>query len=81
MVESKFKLYCVWFCLFVYRVWILMLVKGVDFEYIEQDFYNKFVGWLVVNLRGLIFVIVYNGKLVYESYVCIEYIDEVWLGE
>lgn len=81
MAENKPKLYCAWFCPFAHRAWISMLAKGVDFEYIEQDPYNKSAEWLAVNPRGLIPVIVHNGKSVYESHVCIEYIDEAWSGE
>lgn len=58
-----------------------MLTKGVDFEYIEQDPYNKSPEWLAINPRGLIPVIVHNGKSIYESHVCIEYIDESWPNE
>lgn len=35
------KLYCAWFCPFAQRAWIALEAKGVDFEYIEQDPYNK----------------------------------------
>lgn len=55
-----------------------MLTKGVEFEYIEQDPYNKSIEWLAINPRGLIPVILHNGKSIYESNVCIEYIDEAW---
>ena len=58
-----------------------MLAKGVDFEYKEQDPYNKSAEWLAINPRGLIPVIVHNDKSIYESHVCIEYIDEVWPSE
>ena len=81
MAESKPKLHCAWFCPFAHRAWISMLTKGVDFEYIEQDPYNKSPEWLAINPRGLIPVIVHNGKSIYESHVCIEYIDESWPNE
>lgn len=58
-----------------------MLTKGMDFEYIEQDPYNKSQEWLAINPRGLIPVIIHNGKSIYESHVCIEYIDESWPSE
>ncbi|KAL9955974.1 hypothetical protein ACROYT_G037383 [Oculina patagonica] len=78
MSESKPKLHCAWFCPFAHRAWISMLAKGVDFEYIEQNPYDKSAEWLAVNPRGLIPVIVHNGNSIYESHVCIEYIDEAW---
>lgn len=58
-----------------------MLVKDIKFEYLEINFYNKILEFFVVNFRGLVFVIIYNNKLVYESLVCIEYVDEVFFGE
>lgn len=29
----------------------------------------------------MVFVIVYNNNVIYESLVCIEYVDEVWFME
>lgn len=55
-----------------------LLEKKVQFTYIEQDPYNKTPEWLAVNPRGLVPAIVHNGKAVYESAVCIEYVDEAW---
>ncbi len=71
-------LYNAWFCPFAQRAWIALLEKGVEFEYVEQDPYNKTPEWLAVNPRGLVPAIVHNGKSVYESSVCIEYVDEAW---
>lgn len=72
------KFYNAWFCPFAQRAWIALLEKGVEFEYVEQDPYNKTPEWLAVNPRGLVPAILHNGKAVYESSVCIEYIDEEW---
>ena len=80
-IMSNLKLYCTTFCPFAQRAWIALLLKKVDFEYIEQDPYNKSPEWLAVNPRGLVPVIVHNGKSVYESPVCLEYIEEVWPAE
>ena len=70
--------YNAWFCPYAQRAWIALLEKGVQFEYVEQDPYNKTPEWLAINPRGLVPVIVHNGKSVYESPVCIEYVDEAW---
>lgn len=78
MTENKPKLYCAWFCPFAHRAWISMLAKGIDFDYIEQDPYNKSAEWLAINPRGLIPCIVHNGESIYESHICIEYVDEAW---
>lgn len=76
--NSMPKLYCGWFCPFAQRAWIGLLHNGVEFEYIEQDPYNKSAEWLAVNPRGTVPVIVQDGKAVYESHVCLEFIDEMW---
>ena len=75
------KLYTAWFCPFAQRAWIALLAKGTEFEYIEQDPYNKTPEWLAINPRGMIPVIVDENKSVYESSVCIEYVDEAWPNE
>ncbi|KAK2186874.1 hypothetical protein NP493_185g01012 [Ridgeia piscesae] len=74
------KLYCAWFCPFAQRAWISLLHKGIEFEYIEQDPYDKSAEWLAVNPRGLVPAILHNGRAVYESQVCIEYVDDAWPG-
>ena len=74
-------LYNAWFCPFAQRAWLALLEKKVQFNYIEQDPYNKTPEWLAVNPRGLVPAIVHNGKAVYESAVCIEYVDEAWKTE
>lgn len=55
-----------------------MLEKGVQFEYVEQDPYNKTPEWLAVNPRGMVPAIVHRGRSIFESSICIEYIDEEW---
>ena len=72
------KFYNAWFCPFAQRAWIALLEKKVEFQYVEQDPYNKTPEWLAINPRGLVPVIVHKGKSVYESMVCIEYVDEEW---
>lgn len=70
------KFYNAWFCPFAQRAWIGLLHKSIDFEYIEQDPYNKTPEWLAINPKGLVPVIDNNGKKVNESAICLEYIDE-----
>ena len=77
-MSSVPTLYNAWFCPFAQRAWLALLEKGVEFTYVEQDPYNKTPEWLAVNPRGLVPAIVHNGKAVYESPVCIEYVDEAW---
>ena len=77
-MSSSTTLYNAWFCPFAQRAWLALLEKGVQFTYVEQDPYNKTPEWLAVNPRGLVPAIVHNGKLIVESTVCIEYVDEAW---
>jgi len=73
-----YKLYTSWFCPFAQRAWIALLEKGIPFEYIETDPYDKKPEFLALNPRGLVPIIVdQDGKSVYESAVCIEYADEL----
>ncbi|XP_031548536.1 glutathione S-transferase U25-like [Actinia tenebrosa] len=81
MADSKPKLYTAWFCPFAQRAWIAMLAKKVDFEYIEQNPYNKTPEWMAISPTGLVPVIVHDGNTVYESSVCIEYIDEAFSSD
>ncbi|CAC5386720.1 GST [Mytilus coruscus] len=77
IMTNRLKLYCAWFCPFAQRAWIALLEKGIDFEYIEYNPYKeKTREFLQLNPRGLVPVIEANGKSVYESDVCIEFVDE-----
>jgi len=71
-------LYCAWFCPFAQRSWIALLEKGVDFEYKEQDPYDKTPEFLAVNPRGLVPALVHGDDVVVESLIINEYIDETW---
>lgn len=77
-MTSSVTFYNAWFCPFAQRAWIGLLHKDVDFKYVEQDPYDKTADWLAINPRGLVPVIIHNEKAIYESAVCLEYIDEVW---
>lgn len=72
------KLYNAWFCPFAQRAWIALLAKKVKFEYIEQNPYNKTPEWMSISPTGLVPVIIHEGNTVYESSVCIEYVDEAF---
>jgi len=74
----KPTLYCAWFCPFAQRSWIALLEKGVDFEYKEQDPYDKTPEFLAINPRGLVPALVHDNQVVIESGIINEYIDEAW---
>nr|KAG5699445.1 hypothetical protein BaRGS_016291 [Batillaria attramentaria] len=58
-----------------------MLEKGVDFELVETDPYNKTPEFLALNPRGLVPTLIHNGRSVYESLVINEYIEDAWPQE
>ena len=76
MSDSKLKYYNAWFSPFAQRVWIALLHKKVDFEFIEQNPYRKTPEFLAINPRGMVPVLIDQGKVIYESPICLEYIDE-----
>ncbi len=43
------KLYSAWYCPFAQRAWMALLHKGIDFEYVEVDPYNKTELWLEIS--------------------------------
>ena len=49
------------------RSWIALLEKGVDFEYKEQDPYDKTPEFLAINPRGLVPALVHDNQVVIES--------------
>ena len=50
---------------------------GIDFEFIEHDPYNKSEEWLKINPQGLVPVLIYNGKIVTESSICLEFVEDL----
>jgi len=64
---------------FVLRARIALAVKGINYEFIEQDEQNKSQLLLQSNpVHKKIPVLIHNGKVVCESMIIVQYIEETW---
>nr|AGC13122.1 tau class glutathione S-transferase [Pinus tabuliformis] len=64
---------------YVLRVRIALALKGIHYEYIEENTQNKSELLLKSNpVHKKIPVLIHNGKPVCESMIIVQYIDETW---
>lgn len=73
------KLFGMWASTYSKKVELVIRVKGIPYEYIEEDVTNKSQPLLNYNpIHKKVPILVHNGKPIFESNIIPEYIDEIW---
>tara|TARA_B100000586_G_scaffold106894_1_gene76671 strand:- start:162 stop:827 length:666 start_codon:yes stop_codon:yes gene_type:complete len=73
---SDIKIFSFDKCPFAQRTRMALIEKGLDFELIEIDVYNKPDWFLEISPYGKVPVLVHKGKTIYESAIINEYLEE-----
>ncbi|KAL9262393.1 Glutathione S-transferase U10-like protein [Drosera capensis] len=77
--SEKVTLHGMWASPFVRLVRLALEVKGVTYEFVEEDLRNKSDTLLQYNpVHKKVPVLVHDGKPLVESWIILQYIDQTW---
>ncbi|XP_010276441.1 PREDICTED: glutathione S-transferase U7-like [Nelumbo nucifera] len=76
---DQVKLFGSWASSYTHRAQLALKLKGVEFEYVEEELTNKSPQLLLYNpVYKKVPVLLHGDKAVAESVIILQYIDETW---